>query len=161
MKYLVRSVKYLVYFVIIFLLCIALVMLFSKMPLSSFPELFKEGSLPKICLIFVFFSAIYPLIGYRKGRLVLDGEWKEYRDAVMETMKNADYKLVSEDERTMKFRSNRAAIRFSRMWEDAITFELQEDNPSLVLVDGPSRDSLRLISNIYYNYRQQHPQNEE
>ncbi len=161
MKYIIRSLKYLVYVLVIFFICIALVMLFSHQPISAFPEMFKEGSLLPIGLIFVAFAAIYPLIGYRKGRLVLDGEWKDYREAVMETMKNAGYKLVEEDERSLKFRSERPAVRLSRMWEDAITFTQQESDPSLVLVDGPSRDTLRLVGNVYYNYRMKHPQSEE
>ena len=161
MKYLIRSLKYLLYFVIIFFLCIALVLLFSHQPISSFPELFKEGSLLPICLIFLFFAAIYPLVGYRKGRLVMDGEWKDYRDAIKKTMENADYEMVSEDENSLKFRSKRAAIRLTRMWEDAITFTRQESDPNLVLVDGPSRDSLRLVGNVYYNYRMEHPQDGE
>ena len=161
MKYLIRSLKYLLYFVIIFFLCIALVLLFSHQPISSFPELFKEGSLLPICLIFLFFAAIYPLVGYRKGRLVMDGEWKDYRDAIKKTMEGADYELVSEDENSLKFRSKRAAIRLTRMWEDAITFTRQESDPNLVLVDGPSRDSLRLVGNVYYNYRMEHPQDGE
>lgn len=161
MKYLIRSLKYLLYFVIIFFLCIALVLLFSHQPISSFPELFKEGSLLPICLIFLFFAAIYPLVGYRKGRIVMDGEWKDYRDAIKKTMEGADYELVSEDENSLKFRSKRAAIRLTRMWEDAITFTRQESDPNLVLVDGPSRDSLRLVGNVYYNYRMEHPQDGE
>ena len=161
MKYLIRSLKYLLYFVIIFFLCIALVLLFSRQPISSFPELFKEGSLLPICLIFLFFAAIYPLVGYRKGRIVMDGEWKDYRDAIKKTMEGADYELVSEDENSLKFRSKRAAIRLTRMWEDAITFTRQESDPNLVLVDGPSRDSLRLVGNVYYNYRMEHPQDGE
>ena len=161
MKYLIRSLKYLLYFVIIFFLCVALVLLFSRQPISSFPELFKEGSLLPICLIFLFFAAIYPLVGYRKGRLVMDGEWKDYRDAIKKTMEGADYELVSEDENSLKFRSKRAAIRLTRMWEDAITFTRQESDPNLVLVDGPSRDSLRLVGNVYYNYRMEHPQDGE
>ncbi len=161
MKYLIRSLKYLLYFVIIFFLCIALVLLFSHQPISSFPELFKEGSLLPICLIFLFFAAIYPLVGYRKGRIVMDGEWKDYRDAIKKTMENADYEMVSEDENSLKFRSKRAAIRLTRMWEDAITFTRQESDPNLVLVDGPSRDSLRLVGNVYYNYRMEHPQDGE
>ncbi len=161
MKYLVRSVKYLIYFVIIFFLCIALVLLFSHQPFTTFPEMFKEGSLLPICLIMVGFAALYPAVGFRKARLNLDGEWKNYRDAVIETMKTAGYRLVGEDERTMKFRSNRAAIRFTRMWEDAITFELQEDNPYLVKVDGPSRDTMRIVGAVHYNYRMQNPQEGE
>ena len=161
MKYLVRSLKYLAYFVIIFCLCLLIVVIFSHQSLASIPSLFKEGSLLPICLIFLGFAALYPAVGYRKARLVLDGEWKDYRDAVMKTMEDAGYKLVEETPRTMKFRSSRAAIRITRMWEDDITFELQENDPTLVKVDGPSRDTLRLVGSVYYNYRMSHPQSEE
>jgi len=158
MKYIVRALKYLVYFVVIFFICLAIVVLFSHQSFTDIPSLFKEGSLLPICLIFIGFAALYPAVGYRKGRLHLDGEWMDYRDSVMQTMEGAGYKLVEEDEHTMKFRHTRPLIRLTRMWEDAITFEQQESDPYLVLVDGPSRDSLRLVSAIYYNYRMSHPQ---
>ena len=160
MKYLIRSLKYLIYFVVIFFLCLALVVLFSHQHPTSLSELFKEGSLLPICLIFVGFALLYPAVGYRKAKLTLDDDWKEYRNAVMSTMEGAGYVLKSEDEKTMVFRHSKPLVRFTRMWEDAITFELQDD-PTIVKVDGPSRDSLRLVSSIYYNYRMEHPQSEE
>ena len=158
MKYLIRSLKYLAYFVLIFFLCIFIVLVFTHQQFTSLHEMFKEGSLLPITLIFMGFAALYPAVGYRKARLVLDGEWKDYREAVMQTMKDAGYKLVAEDDCTMKFRSTRAAIRITRMWEDAITYELQENDPTLVKVDGPSRDTMRLVGSVYYNYRMSHPQ---
>lgn len=161
MKYLIRSLKYLLYFVIIFCLCLAIVVLFSHQSFSDIPSLFKEGSFLPICLIFLGFALLYPAVGYRKAKLVLDGEWKDYRNAIMKTMEGADYELVSETNRTLIFRSKRAGVRFSRMWEDAITFEQQENDPALVKVDGPSRDTLRLVGSVYYNYRMEHPQSEE
>lgn len=158
MKYLVRSLKYLVYFVVIFIICVAIVVVFSHQSFTDIPSLFKEGSLLPICLIFIGFAAIYPAVGYRKGRLNLDGEWKDYRDTVVDTMESAGYKLVEEDGSSLKFRHTRPMIRLTRMWEDAVTFEQQENDPYLVLVDGPSRDTLRIVSSIYYNYRMNHPQ---
>lgn len=161
MKYLVRSLKYLVYFVVIFIICVAIVVVFSHQSFTDIPSLFKEGSLLPICLIFIGFAAIYPAVGYRKGRLNLDGEWKDYRDTVVDTMESAGYKLVEEDGSRLKFRHTRPMIRLTRMWEDAVTFEQQENDPYLVLVDGPSRDTLRIVSSIYYNYRMNHPKSEE
>lgn len=158
MKYLVRSLKYLVYFVVIFIICVAIVVVFSHQSFTDIPSLFKEGSLLPICLIFIGFAAIYPAVGYRKGRLNLDGEWKDYRDTVVDTMESAGYKLVEEDTRSLKFRHTKPMIRLTRMWEDAVTFEQQENDPYLVLVDGPSRDTLRIVSSVYYNYRMSHPQ---
>ena len=161
MKYLVRSLKYLVYFVVIFIICVAIVVVFSHQSFTDIPSLFKEGSLLPICLIFIGFAAIYPAVGYRKGRLNLDGEWKDYRDTVVDTMESAGYKLVEEDGSSLKFRHTRPMIRLTRMWEDAVTFEQQENDPYLVLVDGPSRDTLRIVSSVYYNYRMSHPKTEE
>lgn len=161
MKYLVRSLKYLVYFVVIFIICVAIVVVFSHQSFTDIPSLFKEGSLLPICLIFIGFAAIYPAVGYRKGRLNLDGEWKDYRDTVVDTMESAGYKLVEVDGSSLKFRHTRPMIRLTRMWEDAVTFEQQENDPYLVLVDGPSRDTLRIVSSIYYNYRMNHPKTEE
>lgn len=161
MKYFIRSVKYLIYFVVIFFICLAIVVLVSHQSFTDIPSLFKEGSLLPICLIFIGFAALYPAVGYRKGRLHLDGEWKDYRDSIMQTMEGAGYKLVEEDGHSMKFRHTRPLIRLTRMWEDAITFQQQESDPYLVLVDGPSRDSLRLVSAVYYNYRMSHPQSQD
>ena len=141
MKYLIRSLKYLVYVLIIFFVCIALVMLFSHQPISAFPEMFKEGSLLPICLIFVAFAAIYPLIGYRKGRLVLDGEWKDYREAVMETMKNAGYRLVEEDQHYAKedgifYRNSKVyRIKTDKETGQELTKEMVLDNHSRVMYD--------------------------
>ena len=161
MKYLIRSLKYLLYFVIIFCICLAIVVLFSHQSFSDIPSLFKEGSFLPICLIFLGFSLLYPAVGYRKAKLNLDGDWKDYRNAVMKTMESAGYELKSEDDKKMVFRHSRPLVRFTRMWEDAVTFELQENDPYLVKVDGPSRDTLRLVGSIYYNYRMEHPQSEE
>lgn len=167
MKYLVRSVKYLIYFFIIFCICLALVVLFSRHSFSEIPEmlkngeLFKENSLLYIVLIFVGCAALYPAFGFRKGRMQLNGDWKEYRDSVAKTMEGADYKLVREDDHTMVWRHSRPLIRLTRMWEDTITFSVQEKDPSLVLVDGPSRDTFKIIRAVLYNHRMSHPQNEE
>ena len=161
MKYLVRALKYLLYFLIVFCFCILLVMLFSRRDGVTLATMFKEGSFLPICLIFLFFSAIYPLLGYRKGRLRLDGDWKDYRDTVVETMESGGYRLEEEDGGKLMFRHSKPMFRLSRMYEDAITFLPQENDPTLVLVDGPSRDTLKIIGSIYYNYRMQHPQDGE
>ena len=160
MKYLLRSFKYLVYFVLIFFLCILIIRLAMRGQRVPLVEMFEEGAFTKIAIIFAAFALVYPLVGYKKGRLTLDGEWSAYRDAVVKTMTGAQYNLVSEEGGVMKFRSSRAAIRLSRMWEDAITFTPLPDGIH-VEVDGPTRDTTRIISSIYYNYRMQNPQSEE
>ncbi len=163
MKYLVRSLKQLLYFVLIFVVCVAIVLLLNHQPISAVPLMFQEGALLPICLIFVFFAAIYPLVGYRKSHIAMDSEqqWPDYREAIMEVMKNAGYSLKGESDTTLKFRSSNTGVRIARKGEDAITFERDATDPARVNVDGPARDTIRFVGDVYYTYRQSHPQDQE
>ncbi|MBO4765455.1 MAG: hypothetical protein J5508_07105, partial [Bacteroidales bacterium] len=89
--------------------------------------------------------------------ITLDGPFSDYHDIIKQTMEDADFSLESEDDEKMVFRQNKGYMRFSRMWEDAITFYKGEER---VYVDGPIRDTTRIISNVYYNYRQRNQKNE-
>ncbi len=163
MKYLVRSLKQLLYFVLIFVVCVAIVLLLNHQSISAVPLMFQEGALLPICLIFMFFAAIYPLVGYRKSHIAMDSaeNWPDYRKIILEVMKNAGYNISKESETSLKFRSGSTGVRISRKWEDAVTFEIDASDPARVNVDGPARDTLRFVGDIYYCYRQSHPQEEE
>lgn len=157
MKYFIRAVKYLVYFAVLFLIIVAILCVVMHHPLSSFATLFKEGAMWQIAVLFAVISAVYPSLGFRKNHITLDGPFSDYHDVIMKTMEDADFVLESEDDEKMVFRQKKGYLRFTRMWEDAVTFFKGEE---IVFVDGPIRDTTRLISNVYYNYRQSHPKNE-
>ena len=154
MKYCIRAVKYFVYFVGLFFIIVAIICVALKHPLSQFVELFREGSMWQIAVLFALISAAYPALGFRKNHITLDGPFSDYHDIITETMENAEFELESEDDEKMVFRQKRGYMRFSRMWEDAVTFYKGEGR---VYVDGPIRDTTRLISNVYYNYRTRNP----
>ena len=158
MKYLIRSIKYLIYFAVVFFILVAIICIVMKHPISQFTNLFAAGSIWRILLLFVGVSALYPLLGYRKQHIALDGPFSDYRPIIIKTMEDAEYKLDSEDDKQMVFRHTKCYIRASRMWEDSITFYKDEES---VLVDGPFRDSTRLIGAIYYNYRMNNPKENE
>ena len=157
MKYLVRAVKYLIYFTVLFLIIVAILCVVLKHPLSSFTTLFKEGAMWQIAVLFAIISAVYPLLGFRKNHITLDGPFSDYHGIIRQTMEDADFELVSEDDEKMVFRQKKGYMRFTRMWEDAVTFYKGEDR---VYVDGPIRDTTRLISNVYYNYRMRNPKDQ-
>lgn len=158
MKYLIRSIKYLIYFALVFCILVAIICVVMKHPISQFTSLFAAGSIWQILLLFIGVSALYPLLGYRKQHIALDGPFSDYRQIIIKAMEDAEYKLDSEDDKQMVFRHTKCYIRASRMWEDSITFYKDEEN---VLVDGPFRDSTRLIGAIYYNYRMNNPKENE
>lgn len=157
MKYFVRAVKYFIYFTILFLIIVAILCVVLNHPLSSFTTLFKEGAMWQIAVLFAIISAVYPLLGFRRNHITLDGPFSDYEGIIKQTMDDAGFTLESEDGQTMVFRQKRGYMRFTRMWEDAVTFFKGEDR---VYVDGPIKDTTRLISNIYYNYRMKNPKDE-
>lgn len=158
MKYFVRAVKYLIYFVLLFLVIVAILCVFLHHPLSSFTALFKEGAMWQIAIIFAAISAAYPALGFRRNHITLDGPAENYYGIIRQTMEDAGFVLVSEDDEKIVYRQKKALLRFTRMWEDAITFFKGEDR---IFVDGPVKDTTRVISSVYYNYRMRNPKDYE
>ena len=159
MRYLIRALKYLVYFAVIFFLIVGIVYLFSaqKMAGLSFTELFKEGSLPKIALFFVAVAAIYPKLSFYKKELYLDGDFTNYAETVDEVMKSLDYECESREPDRVTYIRKGAYARLTRMYEDRVTFETAE---SPVKVEGYRKDLLRILSAINYRVREQRREQE-
>lgn len=152
MKYLIRSLKYLIYFVLLFFVIVVVLSLLNHQSLSDISSLFVEGALAKISIIFVIIAAVYPAFGFKKGMLRLEDNYEKYHDIMISTMERLGYTLERKDSVNMVFRADRGSIRFSRMWEDAITFSITED-PTKIDVDGPYKDTIRAIRGIDYYYR--------
>ena len=154
MRYLIRSLKYLVYFAVIFFLIVGIVFLFSSQKAAglSFVDLFKEGSLPKIALFFVLVSAIYPKLSFYKKELYLNGDFTKYAEMVDSVMKTLDYVPETKEAGVVTYIKKSAYARLTRMYEDRVTFEIGE-NP--VKVEGYRKDLLRILSAINYHVRQE------
>lgn len=154
MRYLIRALKYLVYFAIIFFLIVGIVYLFSNQKAAglSFVDLFKEGSLPKIAIFFVIVSAIYPKLSFYKKELYLNGDFTKYAGMIDDVMKKLDYVPEIHEAGRVTYIKNSAYARLTRMYEDRVTFETA-DNP--VKVEGYRKDLLRILSAINYRVRQE------
>ncbi|MBQ7221895.1 MAG: hypothetical protein IJS02_00310 [Bacteroidales bacterium] len=160
MKYLIRSAKYLLYFVILFFVIVLVISFMNHQDITDFQSLFIDGALAKISIIFVVIAAVYPLFGFKKNRLNIDDDFENYYETIVETMENYGYELSIKDETKLVFRASKPSIRFARMWEDAITFCITED-PKVIDVDGPYKDTVRVVRAISYNYRMEHRTGEE
>jgi hypothetical protein len=154
MRYLIRALKYLVYFAIIFFVMVGIIYLFSSQKAAglSFVDLFKEGSLPKIALFFVAVSAIYPFLSFQKKPLYLNGPFTNYAEMVDEVMESLDYVQEKKDETSVSYVKRSAYARLTRMYEDRVTFQTA-DNP--VMVDGYRKDLLRIVSILNQRIRQE------
>lgn len=154
MRYFIRSVKYLVYFLIIFLLIVSIVYLFSSQKAAgmSFSSLFKEGSFPQLAIFFAIVAAVYPALGFYKKPLYLNGKFSDYRNLIDEEMDIRGFELEKEDDSQVSYRQKGAYARLSRMFEDRVTFFINEEP---VKVEGIRKDVLRITTGISYKVRQQ------
>ena len=159
MRYLIRALKYLVYFAVIFFLIVGIVFLFSSQKAAglSFADLFKEGSLPKIALFFVAVSALYPKLSFYRKELYLNGDFTKYAEMVDEEMKKLDYVREKKEDGCVTYIKKSAYARLTRMYEDRVTFETA-GNP--IHVEGYRKDLLRILSMINYRLRQESRESE-
>ena len=159
MRYLIRALKYLLYFAIIFFLIVAIVYLFSSQKAAglSFVDLFKEGSLPKIAIFFVIVSAIYPKLSFYKKELYLNGDFTKYAEIIDDIMKKLDYVPEKQEDGCVTYIKNSTYARLTRMFEDRVTFETA-DTP--VKVEGYRKDLLRILSAINYRVKQENREQE-
>lgn len=153
MRYLIRSLKYLVYFAVIFFLMVGIIYLFSNQKAAglSFVDLFREGSLPKIAVFFVAVAAIYPALSFQKKELRLDGDFTKYAGMVDEVMERLEYVREKQEDGCVTYVKKSAYARLTRMYEDRVTFE----TGTPVQVEGYRKDLLRVISMINYRVRQE------
>ena len=160
MRYLIRALKYLLYFAIIFFLMVGIIYLFSSQKAAglTFVDLFKEGSLPKIALFFVLVSAIYPYLSFQKKELYLNGPFTNYAEMVDEVMQSLDYVKEDTEADSVSYIKRSGYARLTRMYEDRITFHTA-DNP--VIVEGYRKDLLRILSLLNHRIRQESLEQEE
>lgn len=145
MRYIIRSVKYFIYF------CLLLVVMLSALRLlhltgeaTDIPSMFKDGykSLLYIGLFFLAASAVYPLLGFAKIKAIVPGDDSEASSAVKRCMQERGFDLEKEEEGRLSFRRRGAYARIARMYEDRIEFERTFSG---YFVKGLRKDVVRII----------------
>lgn len=152
MKYIIRAVKYYFYF------CILLALMLGILSVCHVIEgpvegMFREGydSLIKIAIMFGCVSAVYPLFGFMKKEALIPGEYGEIRDGVVSYMESRGYRLESEQDENLTFRSRSAVNRLFRMYEDRITLTRRVTGFD---VEGLRKDVVRIVYGLEARMRQ-------
>ena len=155
MKYIIRAVKYFIYICVLITLILCILVL-CKMVSPDIDVMFRNGwrSVGLIAAVFAAMSAIYPLFGYSRRLCAVLGDYADLHDGVIACMEERGYKLESETDETMTFRSKSAAHRILRVWEDRITLEKSLGG---FQVEGLSRDITRVIYALEYRFRPNGP----
>lgn len=148
MKYLVRSVKYFVYFTVVCSIILVLTFHFSVKPegLTLIDMLLVDGSIYKMLAFFVAVAAVYPALGFQKKQMYVSNV-KEHRKEIVQLFENANYVIDSESATSISFKMRNPFMRLLRLYEDKVTIDYT-DYP--VLIDGLRKDVLRFSRNIEY-----------
>lgn len=142
-RYIIRSVKYFLYLIIIMTLLLAILVLLGLAEADP-AEIFVGGysSYWKIGLAFLALAAIYPRFGYSKNEIISGVELKQL---ILSVMDSRGYKLRSEEGDTMVFIKRSPLDRALRMWEDAISFTKTEAGYD---IEGHTKEMVRCRSAI-------------
>ncbi len=148
MKYFIRSVKYFVYFAVIFLIVVNIIFYTSQRQpgIENFTDLFKEGSWWQMLALFVAFAAVYPALGYYNKKIYTNNNFTAKKQAIINYMtENGRYLLADDSNGRLTFRIRSPFIKFMRLYEDAIVIDYT-DNP--IVMSGLRKEVVRFSSNI-------------
>ena len=148
MRYLIRSLKTFLYFLAIFIIIVAVVVL-SGMEEFDIDSLFRDGykSLVQIFIVLALIAAVYPKVSYAKLFPRINGNLSGLRVQLISLMQEFGYEVEKESVGMMTFRLKSGAARFSRRYEDRITMEQTETGLS---VEGLRKDIVRIMSRMEY-----------
>lgn len=159
MKYLLRSIKYFLFFSLLFFIFTAIMVLFTDG--TTFENVFRlKGSILfpsdyamlKILALFLAVAAIYPSLAFVKKEAFIGGTFDENKNKIIGVFDNAGYMLENEDDEVLSFRIKNGFNRFSRLYEDRITIT-KDENP--LILTGYRKDIFRLASAIEYATRRE------
>lgn len=147
MKYLIRSVKYFIYLVVIISLILAILVLIGAAE-ADISTMFRNGynALWQIAILFAVIAAIYPKFGFITRDAIMTGTLVENTDRVRNYMASREYVLESENGNVLTYRHSGFVSRLTRMFEDRITITLLEGGGATV--EGLRKDAFRIAAGI-------------
>ena len=161
MQYLVRSLKTLIQYTLLFGMVNLILYFLASAQGKELADMWQEGSLPKIAMFFVAMAFVYPLVGYVKKEAYMKRSLKnkEEKDKIVEIFENAGFRLDKEDNEKMTFVLRSKAMRVFRLYDDAI--EVVDASESFIMVSGKRKDVYRIIRAIDYKNQQEEEQQVE
>ncbi len=141
-QYLIRSVKYLIWLTILFMVVFLLMILTggSQVGAAESLELLfgsSRGTM-MICAI-VFLALLYPRYGFVNREIRVD--LSENRDVVLEAFSRSGYRLMEETEAGMVFRADAGWKRALLLWEDTLRVV---PTPAGFAIEGLRREAVKV-----------------
>ena len=150
MKYLIRSVKYFFWFVIVLAIIMVIMSLLGMVELNL-DSLFKDGvkSIWQIAVMFLVLAFVYPISGFMKRDAMIPGNYADIRDGIIKVMESKGYTLETEEGENLTFRLRTWGMRAFKMFEDRITLTR---TPRGFQVEGLRRIVVRIVGSLEYAF---------
>lgn len=144
MRYLIRTLKYYVYYCIIIAL-VVFIMIKAGYAEPNLDELFVNGkdSLWQLALIIALFAAVYPRIGFSRKTIHIGSDLSAVRYQIISVADRLGYKLQEESASSLSFVRRSPFSRALKMWEDKIS--LSPTNGGIE-IEGITKDIVRIKS---------------
>ena len=138
MKYLIRSVKYFIYFSFLTTAIVLALVLIGAVE-GNIDSIFEDGynSLWKIAIFFALVAAVYPKFGFVSRKLDTTADWNTVKDSAIAYFKEKPFILEAESEDAVSFRRKDTIGRLTKMGEDRITVSRTDDG---IVMDGLRKD---------------------
>ncbi len=149
-KYLLRVVKYIVFYAILIFLMLIIVYFTSSNKDISFWELIRPGSQQNLIILIVAFSVVYPFIGFIKQKIYTNSPFDQDKDAIVRIFTESGFIQASDNDGKLVFKAKRISMRIFRVFEDKITLDYT-DNP--LVMEGMRRDVQRIARHMEHHFR--------
>lgn len=154
MRYLVRSIKYFISYMVFLAVILLLLILFGAAD-WDFSTLFRDGkdSLWKIAALFAAVAAVYPKIGFTARTFTTQAGKKEIMDTAVAYMKQLGYAeekgytMDRQGQGSVSFRQENFISRLSRMYEDRIIITAGDGT---VTIEGLRKDVVRICGGLEF-----------
>ena len=142
MKYLIRSIKYFIYFSLICSAMITALVLIGAVE-GNINAIFAEGyaSIGKIVLFFAVVAAVYPKVGFMARCIPSDRPMDETLPEIVKYLSEHNYMVESKSSDTVTFRLKNGFGRLAKMYEDRLTLTKTEQG---YVLEGLRKDVMRL-----------------
>ncbi len=149
-RYLIRVLKYTIYYSLFILALLALVYYTSDNQAISFWDLIRPESQRNLVLLIVAFAVVYPFIGFEKKQVYTLRPFDKDKETVIDIVKECGYVLLSDESNRMTFRIKSKVSRIFRVFEDKFVVDYSS-NP--LIVEGMRKDVTRLASHMEYHFK--------
>lgn len=146
MKYIVRSLKYFVYLMVILTLIVVILVLAGFVE-GDLSKIFVNGydSLWQIALMMAVFAAIYPRFGFSTRTAHFYGTPEEADAALHNVMERLGYRFEKKDGDCDCYIKRSPAARLLKMYEDRISVR---HIAAGLEIEGLTKDMVRIVSGV-------------